>query len=175
MGRFLFVSVGLDICELSHSDAEQNNEAEIALMRWSWLDSFQTLQRFVCSENTTDRATRANSLDMRCLPTGGKRLLVRMDNIVLYLYVLLPALFNKASISPLFHSFIHSFTHYFMNFTVFAWGVQHRGDVFICPGVSIPRYTKLSCSSFVVAVVVVLTLSHTAKRNQHAWGSDIRG
>lgn len=57
-GRFLFDSVPLDMCEHSNPTLMQKNT------NWSRLRSIQSLQCFVCSENTTDPATGTISLDV---------------------------------------------------------------------------------------------------------------
>ncbi len=93
---------------------------------------------------------------------------------VSYLYVLLSFLalmFDRAFIAPLFHSF----THDFINFRVFVCGVQHLGNLFICPNVdeAFHLLTAPSQPASYFHGAVVMELSHNAKHDQRAWGSDI--
>lgn len=75
-------------------------------------------------KNTTDPATGTNSLKMFILATDTKRLLVNMEKMFSYLYVLLSsqvALFDRTFVAPTL-SFV---PHNFISFTVFLFGVQY--------------------------------------------------
>lgn len=78
----------------SHSDVEQNNVAEIGEKRWSQLDSIQSLERFVCSENTTDLATRTSCLDMIACQHGQYGLLPFCTTVFAHLSVFHPQFYK---------------------------------------------------------------------------------
>lgn len=109
-----------------HSDAERNNH----LIAWEedGLGSipFKTLERLVCSENTTDPAAGTNNPDMFCPATRAKNIACQYGQYgLLPLYI---ACFCSAQ--PLFH-------YFFFNFSVFVCGVQHLGAcVSICRNIN---------------------------------------
>lgn len=82
--QFPFGLVHLDICKPSTLMWKETTEpwSPRRVLTRSWLDSILTPERFVCHENTTDPVTGTNTLDMFCLASVIKRLLVSMDKMV---------------------------------------------------------------------------------------------
>lgn len=84
-----------------HYNVEENNHAEIAYKRW-----FHSKPGSVYLKSATDPATGTNSLKMFCLATDTKRLLINMEKMFSYFYVLLSsqvALFDRTFKATLFH------------------------------------------------------------------------
>lgn len=97
----------------SHSDAEENNQAEIAYKRRPLLNSICSPQRFVCIQPTQQPEQICAAL--MCWPATG-RSLVKVDSTLMFC-CLCAALFHRAFIAPL----LHSLTHDFLHFSVFVW------------------------------------------------------
>lgn len=84
----------------------KTTRAEIAQKGWCQLDSTRTLQRFVCSENTTDPAIGTNRPHMFCLATATKKITRNYGQLV-PLCVAVFACSTQRS-APRFHCFTHN-------------------------------------------------------------------
>lgn len=128
-GRFSFRSLSLDICEHINRTPVQSKTAARRLewKRCSRLRSVRTLEPFVRSENTTEPAAGANSLDAFCPVTGAKRFLLKWTiRFRTFMYSSLPTAPHRRAFSP---SLVLSQFH---KHRCFVLGVQHLGNVF-CP------------------------------------------